>query len=377
MKVEKVDDVYRIIIDKDVVRPEGGGQAGDRGSLDDAKILNTVQHDDITYLETDSSLEEGKRAVLRVDMKWRRGSMRNHTAEHLFVSQLRKQDKDLKLGYIWIDADQGTVDIEGSLDTIMIFEAESRVQRIILDDLPVCTSMMDAQSLPPSVRAREGLDSKYDMLRIVTIEGVDDSACSGIHVLSTGDIGFFKITDFKRDAEKTRIQFFTHLKAAHHTQDVYNDVLSRKATYPFEMEQIGSVLDKAKKIQSERTEMIELVSKLLSKTNEYLEIKDTKFYHYYLPGFEAKDLRNILKDIEFEKNSCILLFAPGEKSSFIFWTFDMPRNAGYYSKETTENLGGKGGGSRESFTGGFSGVEDSHELYNLLVQGISKTLSES
>ncbi len=300
--------------------------------------------------------------------------MRNHTAEHILVSQLKRIRPDLQLGYIWIDAEQGTVDMKGDFDSATIFTAEKQTQEIIFRDLPVRSSMVPASSLSESIRAREGLSAKYNRLRIISIEGVDDAACSGIHVLSTGEIGFFKVTDFKVIGDATRIQFLTHLRAAHHVQDIYNEILSRKASYPYEMSQIGPVLDKSKRVLIQQQEMKELITSLLADYEKAVNVAGVRFVNHYLPGFDAKDLRNTLKGLPSKRNSATLLFAPGNKSSFVLWTHGLPHDALFYAKEITEKLGGRGGGSKESFTGGFASVSNPREVFEKLVKGICDKL---
>ncbi|MFW9920781.1 MAG: hypothetical protein ACFFED_14345 [Candidatus Thorarchaeota archaeon] len=374
LSVERNEDGYRVSIDKDVIRAEGGGQAGDRGSIGEARISNTILLDNHIFLLVDRSLEEGSTTTLMIDMEWRRASMRNHTAEHILVKQLKQQDENLRLGYIWIDGDQGTVDIEGQLNEEMIFQAEKHVQEIIFSDKQVRSSMVASSELSDLTRAREGLDSKYERLRVVTIDGIDDSACSGIHVISTGDIGYFKITEMKKEGKITRIQFLTHLKAVSHVGSIYNEVLSRKTHFPFEMEQIGSVLDKSKRSQEERNEMIELIRTLLTQTPQPYVVNDQTLHTFYLPGFEAKDLKQTLKALPSDSNTAILLFAPGRKTNFLFWTYGLSHDASYYVRDVTERLGGKGGGSKDSFTGGFAEAQDPASIFNELVSEIKDKL---
>ena len=75
-----------------------------------------------------------------------------------------------------------------------------------------------------------------------------------------------------------------------------------------------------------------------------------------------------------EGPTAALLFSPGEKQSFILWTNDLKLEAGDYVKETVEKLGGRGGGSRNVYTGGVGESESPEEIYKTLVAGIRETL---
>ncbi len=366
---------YQTSIDRDVIRPEGGGQAGDRGSLNGVRIKNTISVDDHTVLLTDEQIPVGSQGVLSIDMDWRHAIMRNHTAEHIFVSQLKRINKNAELGYIWVDGDQGTVDIATqSLSLDQVLEAEHRVQQIIFDEIPVQSAVIEASDLSNSVRAREGVASKHNHLRIVSIEGVDESACSGIHVQNTRDIAFFKILDAKPTGDTTRIRFHTHQKAMAEASNIFNHVLTRKTTFPYELDQIGAVLDKAKRMSNEREEMVKLVAELLAEGPQSEDIQGVEFLHQYMPGFEANELREILKSLPLHGKKASLLFSPGEKNNFVFWTSNLDHDAAFYIKEAVESLSGKGGGSRESFTGGFTSVDKPTEIYLRLVKGIAEKL---
>ncbi|MFW9956079.1 MAG: hypothetical protein ACFFD3_16150, partial [Candidatus Thorarchaeota archaeon] len=245
------DGQYHLTIDRDVIRPEGGGQAGEHGTLWIAdlpvNILNTISGKEGTVLVVDSRVESGQSARLVIDMKRRRALMRNHTAEHLFASELKRIYSDLEVGYTWIDQGNGTVEVLGAeFDEEMLFAAEARVQEHIFAEKSVETVIVDATTLSDRVRAREGVKSKHDKIRVVRIDEIDESACSGIHVLNTSDIGIFKIIEYRIEETSAKIDFLTHREAAASLQALFNSALTRKHGFPFEMQQLGPILDKAK-----------------------------------------------------------------------------------------------------------------------------------
>ncbi len=378
---EKVDDQFHISIDRDVIRPEGGGQAGDRGEMHtrsgEVQVVNSIVTDVGTRLVTEVPVDEGEHVTLLIDMVWRRSMMRNHTSEHLFISELKRLREDIELGYIWIDGEKGTVEILGEeIDVGLLLKAERNVQRYILEDKQVETRIIAAKDLAPEVRAREGVESQHDRIRIVSVEGLDQSACSGLHVLRTGDIGIFKILDYKIGKGNARVEFSSHENALKLLTSVYNDALTRKQSYPFEIPQLGAVLDKAKRNVDAKEELVSLIVSLIEGSSPPKLSTGLTFRHYSLPGFESKELRHILQSMSSEEYSAILLFSPGNKSNFILWTTGLEKGATYYASETVERLGGRGGGSKEAFTGGFSGVEDPQDLFHKLVNGIKMKLDE-
>ncbi|UCH03746.1 MAG: hypothetical protein JSW05_09125 [Candidatus Thorarchaeota archaeon] len=372
---------FATVIQEEVVRPAGGGQAGDRGTLllgeHEIPFIDTITLDGDRTLITTERIPPGSSAVLSVDMKWRRAMMRDHTGEHLFAAAIKKKHDDVELGYIWIEDDRGTVDFEGASVSFESFvDGESEVQRIVAEGYPVKTEFVKASELSPAIRAREGLSDKHDVMRVVRVGDYDSSACSGIHVTSTQEIQVFKLTDFKMTEEGVRVSFLTGERAVQELSRVYNQVLLRKNEYPFEMEQVGAVLDKAKGLSSEKRLLSEKVAELLTEGPSVENIGEVRFFHESVPGLDSRSMKSILKKMSMEGPTAALLFAPSEKPTFILWSNELRLEAKEYVEPTVEQLGGRGGGSRNVYTGGFGAVESSEETYDALVAGIREALKQ-
>ncbi len=377
---KKGEDGHEVIIDEHVVRPEGGGQAGDRGTLEvDDKIIrfnDTVERDGDLVLICENSVKEGP-ATLHIDMDWRRSTMRNHSAEHLFVSRMKRIHNGAELGYIWIDGERGTVDVHGQNITLEeIFEAERQVQEIVAKDIPVQSRVIPASELDESIRAREGVTRKHGDVRVISFGEYDSSACSGTHVLSTGDIGLFKVINCKFLEGRVRVEFTTGPHAVRRVSSIYNEVLARKNAYPFEMEQIGAILDRSKRVLMERNMLVEKVENLITTYVHGEDINGVSFIAELMPGFETGDLRRILKKISFKGKMAVLLFVPGNKSNFIFAVNDLGREAKEVVDDIVKELGGRGGGSKDVFTGGFTNVDEPQTLFEKLREEIRKSLAQ-
>ncbi len=376
----KNDEIFHLGIRQHVIRPAGGGQAGDKGTLliDNAaiRVYDASLIDGVVTLVTDKPVKPEITGFLEIDMNWRRASMRNHTAEHIFMSAMKRIVPESDLGYIWIDGDRGTVDIMGSeIGLGHILESEKKVQDVIASSLSVISELVPAEELPDDVRAREGITDKHDIMRIISVGDFDKSACSGIHVSNTGDIGVFKVRDFKPVEGGVRVEFLTGSKAISELSEIYNQVLERKQDYPYEMEQVGAIIDKAKFASKNRAAMIERISDLIPKTPGLKLTSGVTFIHHYLPGFDAKQMKPLIKKLKPDPPYAVLLFAPSDKPTLIFITSNMPKDASEYVAEAIKELGGKGGGSRDVYTGGFSEVSEPAILYEKLVEWLGRELS--
>jgi len=371
---------FEVGIREDVVRPEGGGQAGDRGTIrpgnKEVPFVDTVMREDGVTLITHDPVAGHTQATLIIDMEWRRAMMRNHSSEHLFVGALRRRKPQLQPGYIWIDGRHGTVELLGLPVTVEdILSAESEVQHIVAMDFPVTSEVVSSSTLDSSVRVREGVTSKHEKLRIVKIGDFDSSACSGTHVLTTGDIGLFKVIDYKLTDSSVRLEFLAGERASEFVSRVFNAALTRKYEYPFEFDQLGAVLDKSKTAWSERNELLDAIEQMVIDRPFSSHVGKTLFLREYLPAFDTNRMKHLIKRMPLKGPSVVLLFSPGEKSSFMVVTNDIPARAESIVSDTVRDMGGKGGGSMDVYTGGFIGLYDPRRLYELLAKGIESHLA--
>jgi alanyl-tRNA synthetase len=373
------EEHFETTIEEDVVKAAGGGQAGDRGILrinqEEIVVRDTMQRDGVVMMLTEKGLTRGVKATLIIDMNWRRSIMRNHTAEHLFAAALKERYPSLKPGAMWIDGNHGTVEMVGAkVDLQELFSAEKSVQNTILRDIPVSTEIVKASELDKSIRARESVEAKHEMVRVVRIGDSDAAACSGTHVLRTGDLGIFKLVDYKMEEESVHVEFLTGNRAVTILYDLFNAALERRRSHPFELEQLGAVLDRGKRVTSELAKVLEKMEHLLNRGPTVEDIGGTSFRHEFLPGFEVNSLKRVLKNIKLDGPSAILYFAPGEKCNLVFWTNDLPREAAIYINDAVTKLGGRGGGSEQVYTGGFSNVDNPEKIYDDLVEQVRAQL---
>ena len=374
-----IEEHFEIAIEEDVVKAAGGGQAGDRGILrigqEEIVVLDTMQRDGIVVMLAEKGLTRGVKATLVIDMDWRLSVMRNHTAEHLFAAALKEKYPSLKPGAMWIDGNHGTVEMVGAKVGLQeLFSAEKFVQKAIHRDIPVSTETVKASELDKSIRARESVEAKHEMVRVVRIGDSDAAACSGTHVIRTGDIGVFKIIDYKMEEESVHVEFLTGNRAVTILYDLFNAALERRRSHPFELEQLGAVLDRGKQVSSEFAKMLEKMGHLLDRGPTVEDISGISYRHEFLPGFEVSSLKRILKNITLDSPSAILYFTPGIKCNFVFWTNDLPHEATFYINDAVTKLGGRGGGSKQVYTGGFSDVNNPEGVYNDLVEQVRAQL---
>lgn len=207
-----------VILDSTPFYPEGGGQLGDRGLLRTPNGLFTVED---TQAASGAIVHSGKVAEgelrvddsirAEVDLPWRGGVTRNHTATHLLHAALRgalgqhvRQQGSLVAG------ERLRFDFTHleSAPREVLDEVESLVNGVIRQNLPVEWRMTTyQQAIDDGALAFFG-DKYGSEVRVVEIggDGTPFSAelCGGTHVDRTGDLGLVHILRESAVAAGTR-----------------------------------------------------------------------------------------------------------------------------------------------------------------------------
>ncbi len=160
---------------------------------------------------------------MSIDWARRFDHMQQHTGQHL-LSAVFEESFGLKTVSFHLGAESATIDIEGNADASVAQKAERRANEIVFENRPVDVTFEDsalAQGLrKPSERA--------GTLRIISIDGVDRSACGGTHVRATGEIGVILIRKLEKIRNQTRVEFLCGGRAVRRARADY-EALSRAA----------------------------------------------------------------------------------------------------------------------------------------------------
>ena len=101
-------------------------------------------------------------------------------------------------------ADSSTIDLEGGpLDARIAAAAEMRANEIVWENRPVTVAYEEAGSAQGLRKASE----REGTLRIVSIDGLDRSACGGTHVRATGEIGAVVLRKLEKVRQAVRVEF--------------------------------------------------------------------------------------------------------------------------------------------------------------------------
>lgn len=200
--VDVSGDGKRVSLDRTAFYPTSGGQPFDLGTLAGASVIEVVDEEDRVVHVLDSPVAAGD-VTGEVDWARRFDHMQQHTGQHLLSAVFEELYKISTVSF-HLGAETSTIDVTAaSLDAAQIERVEERFAEIVAEARPVSITFEDAAADLGLRKASE----RTGTLRIVSIEGMDKSACGGTHVRSTAEIGAMQVRRLEKIRGTTRVEF--------------------------------------------------------------------------------------------------------------------------------------------------------------------------
>ena len=362
---QKKNTFYEVVLDHTPFYGEMGGQVGDPGALVGAEetvdVIDTKRENNqsihiIKQLPKNPSAE----FMACVDIDKRNGSAANHTATHLLdyaLKQVLGDHVEQKGSYVSAD----TLRFDFSHFQKITDEELRKVERLVNDmirqDLPLDehrdTPLEEAKKLGAIALFGE----KYgDKVRVVRF-GPSCEFCGGIHVQSTGHIGFFKIvSESSVAAGIRRIEAMTG-KTCEEAIYKLQDVLTSIKGFFNNAKDLEGVI---KKYIDEHDEMRKSIEKFQAQAVERLkkdlveraiDVNGVKVVKAVLPldAASAKDLVFKVREAIPENLVCVIGTISNNKPLLsVMLSEDMVKdhelNAGKIIREAAKLIQGGGGG---------------------------------
>ena len=222
-----------LVLDKTIFYPEGGGQSGDRGSINGIPLLDVREQDgEILHILSAKGAVCGP-ARLALDAARRRDFTVQHTAQHLLSGTILrltgKPTVSMHLG-----DEVNTIDVDSqeiAADTLITVEeaAADAIERDCQVIIHLCPPE-DAGSFPLRKVPPQG----EEVIRVVEIEGNDFSPCCGTHCTSAGQIGALRVLDAEKYKGMTRVRFIAGRRVLRDSRRLREnaDIVSRSLKVP-------------------------------------------------------------------------------------------------------------------------------------------------
>ncbi len=212
-----------VYLDRTAFYPTSGGQPFDLGTISGVAVTEVFDEAERVAHRVAAPIAVGP-VECAIDWRRRFDHMQQHTGQHL-LSAVFEELFHLKTVSFHMGADSSTIDLEGgAVDARVLADTERRVNEVIWENRAVAVQFEHAAEV-------QGLRKPSDRegtLRIVSIEGMDRSACGGTHVRATGEIGAVLLRKVEKVRQTTRVEFLCGGRAIRRARADY-DALSRTA----------------------------------------------------------------------------------------------------------------------------------------------------
>ncbi len=362
---QKDTDYYQLVFDRTPFYPEGGGQVGDKGYLDDGRkkisILQTLkENNQIIHIARELPENPEGKFHATVNSGTRIDTVNNHTATHLLHFALREilgnhveqKGSLVHPEYLRFDFSHFT-----KLSKEEIRKIEELVNERIRQNLPreEWRDMPFDEAMKMGAMALFG--EKYtNKVRVIRF-GSSVELCGGTHVDSTGQIGFFKIVKESAIAAGIRrIEAITGRKAQQYIFTINDDIEKIRQLFPTSKNLSESVFNLNKENQELRKELESFqaekkgsLKKELTKKAEMID--GIEFIAEIIKVDSAQDLRDISFQVKAEKNNLFMVLGAevkGKANLSVIISEELTKeknlNAATIIKEIAREVKGGGGG---------------------------------
>lgn len=357
----------RIIMDRTVFFPTGGGQPCDTGTIvtpdgtsvsvvdvQEDKESGIISHTiEIDPSETDA-LQVGMTVTQKLNEDRRRVNTQRHTGEHIltgaFIQLFGGANKGFHMGgeYVTID-----MDYDGKkLTEEQVRAAEKLANEVIWANLPVTVSTFPNREEASVMPTRKPVtqDGEITIVTIGDLESPHDCvACCGTHFHRTGEVGLIRIHKFEPNKGMNRIYFECGDRALESIQS--DDTLLRSVQERFSagshdlLQKMDIRDEKEAELRQDCTGLRQYYrDREMARITSLLHRDTPDFYQDSFTLVSPDDLLKLGFAIMEDEAAPALMALVHRPSHTVLLFSDGSRNCGALVKEHAKSLGGRGGG---------------------------------
>ncbi len=370
-----------VVLDETPFYAEAGGQVGDTGVLKSPRASAVVSN---AYYATPDvvahgvrilagSIKPGDRIEAVPDLARRAAVSANHTATHLLHAALREVLGDhVRQAGSLVSEKRLRFDFShfAALSPEEIRRIEDLVNDKIRADVAVTTRVM---SLEEGIRegAMAIFEEKYgERVRLVGVEGFSKELCGGVHAVSTGRIGLFKILgESSIAAGMRRIDAVTGEEALREFQQLGADLAAFEESLGASRREILPRLEKLKEAQAKLERDNKALRRKLAERetgdagDAVRTVKGLSLIAKRVEGLDASGLRDLADKLKQKLGSGVVILGQAEAGKAAVVVAVSPDltgrvKAGALVKELAVRLGGGGGGRPDFAQAGGSRPEE-------------------
>lgn len=356
IEIFKNEKEIKIIVENSKAFQGGGGQERDHVILKsndlEFEVSNISKKDNLISFtidldkNNDFDFIENSIILEIIDENRREILSKSHSAEHLFMGFVAKFAKERKFE-LMLEKTQITTgsakmflicDIKKKDFLNLIIDAEREANKIINEEKEVFEHLFSIEEIDelnekfPNLRLKKD-KIKDKVVRVIEIDGIDYSACSGTHISNTNQLDLICVDRINSYKNKGYIVNFTIL--VKDTLNLKNKLLDFLLSRDLYFEDFEKNFDK---IEAERDKFKSLFGKinhLIWHEKKNFEYEQKEFSFLKLSGFESKKLFELLGD---KKNYLVINLIDENKFQILAEGIDLSFIKNYKGKLSQKSI---------------------------------------
>lgn len=352
---QKNENRWCVVLDKTAFFPEGGGQAGDTGWLNELEVIDTREKAGVIYHELAEALEVGSRVSGKVNFSERFDKMQQHTGEHILSGIVCAAYGYNNVGF-HLGADLTTLDFDGELSTEQVQALEVQANEIVFANYPIHIKF-------PSKEELKDLDyrSKIEIegqVRIVEIPGIDRCACCAPHVKSTAEVGMIKILNCDRHRGGCRLTIVCGMRALKDYQKKMEAVGKISVALSAKPEKVADAVAHLQEQQQRNREQLNQVQNLYLQSKLETVSPEDAMICIFEDALDSIAIRNFVNDAMERCNGLCGAFLGNDQQGYQYILGSKSQDVREIAKILNKHFWGKGGGKPQMVQGSLKGTKD-------------------
>ncbi len=326
----------KLILKETAFYPEGGGQPADTGFIDNVKVLDVQEKNNIIYHIVDKKINVGNNVKCKINFKERLNNMQSHTAEHIVSGLICKKFNTTNVGF-HIGKDFVTMDFNITITENDLRKIEIEANHAVYKNIPVVINIYSKEEAKKiNYRSKKELNED---IRIVEIPGYDICACCGIHVNTTGQIGLIKLLKAEKYKSGVRIYMLTGDKAINDYTNKYNQINKISTLLSLKLDEVyDGVVHQIEEIEKLKKKKSDLKNIIIE--NEISSFENQKNIILEKNNMEMNDMKNYCTKLKSKASNISGIVSNGK---FILMSDKVDLKEVF--QKLKENVNIKGGGS--------------------------------
>ena len=349
---QKNETTWRIVLDRTAFFPEGGGQTGDTGRLNDVEVFDTREKTGVIYHETKEPLEVDTQVTGKIDFAARFDKMQQHTGEHILSGIVCSAYGYNNVGF-HLSSEITTLDFDGELSAEQVRELEVKVNQAIHANIPVQVKFPSKEELAAlDYRSKIEIEGQ---VRIVEISGVDRCACCAPHVKTTAEVGLLKIQSCDRHRGGCRLTIVCGMRALKDYQQKQESVGKVSAALSAKPEKIADAVEHLQEQQAKLREQLNRIQAMyLEGKLERINAED-KYVCIFEESLDSIAMRNFVNGAMERCCGICGAFIGNDENGYHYILGSKTMDVREIAKQLNAQFGGKGGGKPQMVQGSLNG----------------------